>query len=307
MALRRTHLIDASSHPSIGENIQGPSMIRVPAWVEDRLGAIYLYFADHKGSYIRLAYADDPAGPWTVYAPGSLHLADSGFPVTPPTATDEQMAAIEARYARLGLLHDVRTEVTTPHIASPDVHIRGRQFVMYFHGLEGLARQVTRRAVSHNGIDFVAEPATLERTYLRVFDVDGATYGLAMPGQLYRLPEGRIDIAEVGPMLFEPDMRHCAVRVVPGAVEVFWTRVGDAPERILRSVIDTTVPWTQWREGPATEVIRPVEAWEGADEPVEPSRRSVAYGLVNQLRDPAVFEDLLLYAFGGESGIALLH
>ena len=52
-------IITPSLHPSIGENIQGPSLIRVPDWVENRLGTYYLYFADHKGRYIRLAYADD--------------------------------------------------------------------------------------------------------------------------------------------------------------------------------------------------------------------------------------------------------
>ncbi len=303
----RHRLIDSSTHPSLGPNIQGPSMIRVPDWVDDPLGAYYLYFADHKGSYIRLAFADDPTGPWTVHPPGSLQLRDSRFPVDPPTATEEQFAAIERAYAPLRLLHDVRTEVTTPHIASPDVHVRDAEIVMYFHGLEGLARQVTRRATSTDGIHFVAEPAILERTYLRVFDVDGVTYGLAMPGQLYRLPDGRLDEAEVGPMLFEPDMRHGAVRVLDAEIEVYWTRVGDAPERILRSTIDTTGPWTEWVDGPAVEVLRPQEPWEGAMAPVEPSRRSVSYGLVNQLRDPAVFEDLLLYAFGGESGIGLVE
>ena len=39
-------IIRPDLHPSIGENIQGPSLIRVPDWVEDRLGAYYLYFAD---------------------------------------------------------------------------------------------------------------------------------------------------------------------------------------------------------------------------------------------------------------------
>jgi hypothetical protein len=48
-------IISPKTHPSIGANIQGPSLIRVPDWVEGRLGAYYLYFADHKGSYIRLA------------------------------------------------------------------------------------------------------------------------------------------------------------------------------------------------------------------------------------------------------------
>ena len=48
---------------------------------------------------------------------------------------------------------------------------------------------------------------------------------------------------------------------------------------------------------------------EGADAPLEPSVRSTAYGQVNQLRDPAIFEEdgevFLLYAVAGESGIAL--
>ena len=49
--------------------------------------------------------------------------------------------------------------------------------------------------------------------------------------------------------------------------------------------------------------------WEGARAPRVPSVRSTAYGLVNQLRDPAIFlEDgkiYLLYAVAGESGIAI--
>jgi len=39
----------------MGGNIQGPSLIRVPDWVENPLGKYYLYFADHRGTYIRMA------------------------------------------------------------------------------------------------------------------------------------------------------------------------------------------------------------------------------------------------------------
>ncbi|MBI3972242.1 MAG: hypothetical protein HY332_13225, partial [Chloroflexi bacterium] len=42
----------------MGDNINGPSLIRVPDWVDDPLGRYYLYFAHHRGTYIRLAYAD---------------------------------------------------------------------------------------------------------------------------------------------------------------------------------------------------------------------------------------------------------
>ena len=46
-------IIAPGIHPSVGENIQGPSVIKVPEWVDDPLGDYYLYFADHKGLYIR--------------------------------------------------------------------------------------------------------------------------------------------------------------------------------------------------------------------------------------------------------------
>lgn len=60
-------------------NINGPSLIRVPEWVQNPLGQFYLYFAHHKGESIRMAYADTLAGPWTLYRPGILHLEESTF------------------------------------------------------------------------------------------------------------------------------------------------------------------------------------------------------------------------------------
>ena len=85
-------IISPDLHPSIGRNIQGPSLIRAPDWIEGRRGDYYLYFADHKGRYIRLAYADQLAGPWTIYPPGSLQLEQSGFLTEPPKVTPEQFA-----------------------------------------------------------------------------------------------------------------------------------------------------------------------------------------------------------------------
>ncbi len=40
----------------MGDNINGPSIIKMPSWVASPLGRYHLYFADHKGRYIRLAY-----------------------------------------------------------------------------------------------------------------------------------------------------------------------------------------------------------------------------------------------------------
>ena len=301
--------------PSIGVNIQGPSLIKVPDWVEDPLGAYYLYFADHKGRYIRLAYADDLEGPWQIHPPGSLQIADSQFLTEPPEISDEEVerrTAARRRNGAAALSHDVRTEATTPHIASPDVHVDDakRRIVMYFHGLDGVSRQVSRVATSGDGITFSARPERLGRTYMRVFQHDGYTYAMSMPGQFYRSrdPLGGF---EEGPRLFNSSMRHSALLRRGNTLMVFWTQVGDVPEHIKLSTIDLADDWTSWTATPGVEVLRPEYDWEGADAPLEPSVRSTAYGHVNQLRDPAIYEDaesgrvFLAYAVAGESGIAI--
>ena len=56
----------------IGSNINGPSLIKVPDWLPNPLGNYYLYFSHHRGTYIRMAYADRIEGLWqgTVSYPG---------------------------------------------------------------------------------------------------------------------------------------------------------------------------------------------------------------------------------------------
>ncbi|MDP6377756.1 MAG: hypothetical protein QF921_18465 [Pseudomonadales bacterium] len=308
-------IVWADTHPEVGPNIQGPSLIRVPDWVDAAFGNYYLYFADHKGSYIRFAYADDLTGPWRVHAPGSLQLDESHFPTRPPDAPPEAIARIREAAMSQGMdfdtfEHDIIKELTAPHIASPDVHIDeiNQRIVMYFHGLEALGRQLTRVATSRDGIHFEAGKEILGRTYWRAFEYGGYVYGLAMPGQFYR-SENPLGGFEAGPVLFNPDMRHAAVLLRGDLLYVFWTQVGHAPERILLSTIDLSPPWDEWRESAPVEVLRPERSWEGADAPLEASVRSVAYGGVNQLRDPAIYEEggkvYLLYAVAGESGIAI--
>jgi hypothetical protein len=95
-------IISSDLHPSIGPNIQGPSIIKAPEWIEGRLGDYYLYFADHKGRYIRLAYADNLQGPWRIYPPGSLQLEESRFLTEPPKVTAEQFAQFETQLQQCG-------------------------------------------------------------------------------------------------------------------------------------------------------------------------------------------------------------
>ena len=277
----------------MGGNIQGPSLIKVPDWVENPLGEYYLYFADHRGEYIRMAYASEVTGPWTVYSPGTMKLEDSFFPATCPPCSlaPGQNAALYA------------------HIASPDVHVREDlgQIVMYIHGRDE-GRQLTRHAVSRDGIHFEGREEVLGRPYFRVIEYDGMYYAMSMPGYMYRSRNGLTGF-EAGPRFFTDDMRHSALLIRDDLLYVFFTQRGDAPERIYLSTIALTGDWQSWTAAEPVEVLRPETPLEGANLPIEPSRGGYIDVRVNQLRDPTIFQDdgktYLLYSVAGESGIAI--
>ncbi|MCY4265520.1 MAG: hypothetical protein OXE78_11785 [Gammaproteobacteria bacterium] len=286
-------LIMADMDNRMGSNIQGPSLIKVPDWVENPLGAYYLYFADHRGTYIRLAYADQITGPWTVYSPGTLHLEESYFPTTCPPCSLAP-GTNGALYA---------------HIASPDVHVREDlgQIVMYLHGRDR-GRQLSRLAVSSDGIHFQGRKDILGRPYFRVIHYDNFYYALAMPGYLYRSPDG-LGQFEEGPRFFTDNMRHSALMVQDNHLFVFYTNRFDSPERIFLSTIDLSGDWMEWTASDPIEVLRPQYDWEGAYLPVAPSKGGHIDTPMNQLRDPAIYQEggktYLLYSVAGESGIAI--
>jgi hypothetical protein len=293
-------IVVPASDPSLGENINGPSLVRAPPWLTRPLGRYYLYFAHHKGSFIRLAVADELAGPWRVHAPGALRLEESRFPT--------EVSQIEARSELVRRL--IETGFEQPHIASPDVHVdaEARQLRMYFHGLCEDGGQRTRVAISEDGLCFAARPEILGLPYFRVFRYAGWHYALGMPGLLYRSRDG-LESFEPGPTLFGPNTRHMALLLRGEELLVFWTRVGDAPECILCSRVALEGDWTVWHASEPVEVLRPEVPWEGADLPPAPSVRGAALEPLNQLRDPCIFEEegarYLLYSVAGESGIAI--
>lgn len=281
---------------SDGENINGPSLIRVPTWVKDPLGRYYLYFAHHAGRHIRLAYADSLAGPWQVHAPGVLGLAESPC---------EQLT---------GPRDDAKG-----HVASPDVHVdqEARRLRLYFHcpvprskrdGRSG-SRQVTLLALSNDGLRFEVRPEPLGPPYFRVFQWQGEHYALDRT-RIYRSPDGLGGFAR-GPQLLPDGARHGAVHLDEPArrLFVFYSQVGDAPERILLATVDLSRPWLEWRATPPVTLLEPELPWEGASLQVAPSTRGIARRPVRELRDPAIFVEegalYLLYAVAGESGIAI--
>jgi len=263
----------------IGDNINGPSLIRVPEWVSDPLGRYYLYFAHHQGQYIRMAYAEALEGPWTLHGPGVLDLKDAFF---------------------------------KSHIASPDVHLLAdrQEIRMYYHGccLPDPPYQFTHVAESHDGLEFRAKREPLGASYWRAFRWDNMVYTLEMPGTFRRSRSGTSGFEE-GPTLFTEHMRHSAVRVSGSTLQVFYSNAHDCPERILLSTIDLVPGWMEWQVAQTQELLTAELEHEGADCPVAPSERGSVHERVHQLRDPCIYEEddriYLLYTVAGERGIAI--
>ena len=139
------------------QNINGPSMIRIPSWIPsdqraDSTAVYYLYFANHSGRYIAMAWTELIEGPYTAFnigretkMPGVLFFP---FP--------------ELNIGNGILLKD--------HIASPDVHVdnENQQIIMYFHAPTPVNRQCTFVAISKTGLDFNnnIEPVILAKPYV---------------------------------------------------------------------------------------------------------------------------------------------
>lgn len=275
-------LITTASSPSIGKNINGPSVIRVPEWIDSPLGKYYMYFAHHHGKYIRLAYADSLEGPWRIYKRGTLKLS-------------------EAKAFR-------------GHMASPDVHVdeEKKEIRMYFHGPARDRRgQWTGVALSQDGLTFDPSDAILGKFYFRVFKWKGYYYAIAKNwnsgwGELYRSKDGLTGFESRGN--FIRMMRHCAVLIRDDRLVVFYSRKGDAPERIVAATVALEEDWEDWQESRPIDVIRPEKEYEGINYENKPSKYGSAIK-VRQLRDPCIYEKngrtYLFYTVAGEMGIAM--
>lgn len=280
------------------DNINGPSLIRNPIWSGNGLGRYLLYFAHHEGGHIRLAHADSLEGPWRLSSPGVLPLQSL------PWSAD--------------------------HVASPDVHVleEKQEIRLYFHTptapmLRAADPEYAEKAldvpqksfvaVSRDGVRFVVHEAPLGPSYFRVWPWRGAWYALPRLGTpLLRSADGFAPFAPVpNPLEGRPEfanIRHTAALVEDDDVTLFFTRIGDAPERILYTRIHMREGPEPWLADRPVELLRPEAVYEGADLPVAPSRFGVSPHAEHALRDPCVFKEegrrYLFYCIQGEGGIA---
>ncbi|MGB0506745.1 MAG: hypothetical protein ACPGGK_11165, partial [Pikeienuella sp.] len=255
----------------MGNNINGPSIIAMPEWAQ-ALGQYHLYFSDHKGTYIRLAHADQLIGPWTIHRPGSLDLADSFFEPTDPPPPPPGQRPPWAEKMDGGYLY--------AHIASPDVHIdhANKRFVMFYHGLLYNGDQLTRMATSIDGVTFTANEQLLAPPYTRAFLHAGMIYAITWAGDIWRAPDWGSPF-EQGPNLVFYDskegigegIRHAEARIIDDKLHLFYTRFSDRPERILHSTVNIRSDWMDWTASSPNTLLSPSTAWEGADLPLQRS------------------------------------
>lgn len=308
-------LITVRSSSTLGGNVNGPTVIRVPAWFANPLGKYYMYFANHMGDFIRLAYADRLTGPWRIHEPGVLHVRDTAF-------YREQPDPKEA-------LADFYTHVASPEIlvdeASKDVTMwvhgwftNGERWPASLVDARAWSRQkgygqFTQASVSNDGLHFSVRPSITKTSYLRVFRRGAYYYGISRLGTVSRAADPR-GIFEIGQSLFRNGsayagrVRHVGLVVRGDRLYVFFTSIGDAPERVLMSTVDLAGDWTTWRASDPGDVIAPTAPYECVDLPNVPSTAGDIDEPARQIRDPFVFEDegraYLFYSTCGEQGIA---
>jgi hypothetical protein len=318
-------------------NINGPSIIAVPEWVENPLGKYYLYFSHHRGDSIRLAYADQIEGPWEIYEPGALSLSASGFPSDSiPSLTLQQgieelwdsssiylfRDTLLAIYQSLSSDQPLRrarglkpAQPLKAHIASPEVVVDNdnKQLLMFFHGQRDSLSQVSGIALSTDGLNYKAMDKKIAGVYLRSFEYQQDFYFLATPGVLYRSDSLLGDYMPRRKSLFATDIRHSAVSLEGDKLTIVFSRAGDTPERLLLSTVDLSKEdWNDWAPTQAVEILRAEKNWEGADLSALKSLRGETTERSNDLRDPDLFVDTdgqqyLLYVGGGEQGIGIVR
>lgn len=297
-----------------GGNINGPSMIGVPDWVRNPLGRYYLYFAHHNGKYIRLAYAEQPQGPWKIHPGGVLNIRDQ--------------------------------KAVAGHVASPEAVVDhlNRRVVLFYHGRTGKnapaddeeSGQKSSVAVSADGIHFRPLDADVGPAYLRVFRRGDVWYALTGRGALLQTrslgsrfePVGQLIGPEILAMLDPvrlgepgaktdrpargPDrysVRHSGIDLLGDRLAIYFTCVGHRPERIFATFVDLKGAPQNWLARGAVEVLRPEMDWEGANLPLQYSKGGRSVARENGLRDPAVYREnekaWLLYSTAGEHGIGI--
>jgi len=327
-----THNFKDNEKIEIGfENISFPTLITVPDWIQNPLGKYYLYYSHHVGKSIKMAYSNSLEGPWKRYGGDVLPIYRSGLVIYEENISSafdlfsycslSEMIALNSTINQnkkdFENQNDSRLlyKPNRPHIASPEIYIDNKNQVirMYYHGIVSGSIQKTKIALSKDGLLFIPTTETSIQSYARIFKHKEYFYALSSPGLLYRSKNGLKNFENRKRWLLDEKTRHNSVLLVDEKLYIFYSRVGDAPERILYTSVDlNSDDWNKWSIGPSFELIKPEKNWEGFGLKISPSLRGEIPFPVNQLRDPYVFKDksenfFLIYTAAGENSIGIVE
>lgn len=187
------------------DNLNGPSCVRIPTWATnkpDPTANYYLYFADHSGDYIRMAWSANLEGPWT-----GFRMSEATY----PSLGDRGVLSVGGD----GLIDADEGIIIDGHIASPQVIVDdvNQRFIMYYHGQVSFGTQGNSRqqrtvvATSSDGLNFNMPasgnyssdsragqsghgtlPVAYGESYFRVFEQAGRRYSLSNTGDIYAAP-----------------------------------------------------------------------------------------------------------------------
>lgn len=116
-------------------------------------------------------------------------------------------------------------------------------------------------------------------------------------------------------------LRHFDTILIEGIIYVFYSMMGDRPERLLLASIDTTMTtnWTNWKLLPGPRILQPKYSYEHGNEAVASTKEGPA-SIRHEVRDPRFllhsketanshdgFSGLLFYVVQGEKGIAMAN
>ncbi len=273
-------------------NICNPTCIELPKWCTNRLGKYYLYYADHKGKFIKLACSNNLFGNWI--------------------NVNKKIAPIA----------DFKNAVN--HIASPDIYIDNINKKIYLfthsHSNEKIG-QWTFLSVSSDGINFKQmSTKCLAPFYLRVFKFKNYFYGISKGGNLWRTKKITNKFKNHQNLFNKKlnkeflhnkpgSIRHVGILIKKNKLYCFYTKIGDMPERIYYSWLSLSNNYKKWMLQKEHELLRPTREFEGKKLKLRPSKPGNSTLFENAVRDPYLFENnkkiYLFYSVKGEFGLAI--
>ncbi len=276
------------------KSICNPCLIKTPTWFKNKLGKYYLYFADHKGKFIKLLYSDHLDKGWKFFNKKILQINT------------------KTKYDAFN------------HIASPEVYINNNEKKIYMfthsHSRSKIG-QWTYLSLSKDGLSYISKfDQPLAPFYFRLFKYKKYYYGIVKGGDLWRSKNIDTKYTQCQNLLSKKksastlhnknrSIRHLGILREKENLYCVFSRIGDCPERIFYTKFHLSKNYSDWKFQKIKEILRPTFPYEGSNLKLKKSKPGDAPKAENALRDPYLFKNknktYLIYCVKGEKNFAL--